>query len=67
MVEAVSQEETLELKFKDKEQELKFNNFVYNALNDRWWCYEHGINYVRPEVRRVEQIVYRETFLRSVE
>ena len=67
MVVVVTEEKTLEHKFEDREQEIRFNRVVYDVLNDRWWCYEHGINYVRPDVGRVEQIIYRELFLKPVE
>ncbi len=66
MGEAVPLENTLDLKFENKEQEFRFSRVVYDVLNDRGWCYEHRIDYVQPDVRKVEQIVYRELFLKSV-
>ena len=65
MIEPVGLEDTLDLKFEDREQEIRFNNIVYDVLNDRWWCYEHNIDYVRPDTRKVEQMVYWELFLKK--
>lgn len=52
------------LKFDNSEQRARFQVVLDDVLNDRWWCYEHGINYVNPDTTKVARLLY-ESFSRE--
>lgn len=53
-----AEDDVLVLRFRDVEQKRIFIDTLYDRLNDRWWCYEHGIDYVNPDIRETANIIY---------
>ncbi len=53
-------DEELCLRFESAEQKNIFRATLYDSVNDREWCYEHGIDYVRPDIAKAAQILYNQ-------
>ncbi len=59
--EHVNQEdEELILRFRDPDEKKRFKAALYNAVNDRRWCYQHRIDYVYPDIKEAAKCLYNE-------
>ena len=56
------EDEELNPRFDNYEQEKIFRATLYDVVNDSWWCYRHGINYVNPDIKAAANLLYSESF-----
>ena len=52
------EDEKSDLKFDNNEQKKRFHATLYDVVNDPWWCYQHGINYVNPNIKLAAKLLY---------
>ena len=52
------EDEELNLRFDNHEQKKIFRATLYDRVNDRWWCYQHEINYVNPNIKLAAKLLY---------
>ena len=60
--EEMKREEEGCLRFDNMKQLREFRESLYDVVNDRRWCNEHGIDYMNPSLRDAAQILYDKLF-----